>query len=247
MSEPSIRVEAVSKRFGRMLAVDNISFTVPACAITGILGPNGAGKTTTLAMILGLLTPTSGQITVLGVEMTRHRHQALARMNFASPYVELPARLTVRENLRVYADLYDVAKPWRRIGVLCEDLELVGVLDKATRKLSAGQKTRLAVAKALINEPEVLLLDEPTASLDPSTADLLRSYLEGYQRRRHATLLLASHNMAEVERMCSQVLMMKAGRVVHRGAPEDLRAHYGKSTLEEVFIDITRTRTRAVA
>jgi ABC-2 type transport system ATP-binding protein len=225
-----------------VLAVDGLSFAVPAGATTGLLGANGAGKTTTIAMLLGLLQPSAGRIVVLGEAMPRHRYRVLGRINFSSPYVDLPARLTVRQNLQVYADLYGVLEPARRLQELVADLDLEGFLDRPTGRLSAGQKTRVMLAKALINRPELLLLDEPTASLDPDTADVVRSYLEQYQERQRATVLLASHNMAEVERLCSHVLMLKAGRLVDQGAPAALLQRYGRANLEQVFLDIARER-----
>jgi ABC-2 type transport system ATP-binding protein len=238
---PAILVAGLSKRYGQVQAVESLAFAVPAGSSTGLLGANGAGKTTTIAMLLGLLAPSAGRIEVLGQDMLRHRYRVLGRMNFSSPYVDLPLRLTVRQNLMVYADLYGIADRRRRIGELAADLDLSSFLDRPTGRLSSGQKTRVTLAKALINRPELLLLDEPTASLDPDTADVIRSYLEDYQRTARATLLLALHNMAEVERLCSDVLMLKAGRLVDRGAPADLVQRYGRSTLEQVFLDIART------
>jgi ABC-2 type transport system ATP-binding protein len=238
---PAIVVAGLSKRYGEVLAVDGLSFTVPRGTTTALLGANGAGKTTTIAMLLGLLAPSAGRITVLGEDMLGHRYRVLGRINFSSPYVDLPLRLTVRQNLRVYADLYGIEAPEVRLRELAADLELEALLDRPTGRLSAGQKTRVMLAKALINRPELLLLDEPTASLDPDTADVMRSYLEDYQRRARATVLLASHNMAEVERLCSDVLMLKTGRLVDQGAPADLLARYGRANLEQVFLDIART------
>jgi ABC-2 type transport system ATP-binding protein len=238
----AIRVERLTKCYGTTRAVDAISFAVATGGTVGLLGGNGAGKTTTLAMLLGLLLPTSGAITVLGHDMARDRFRALARMNFATPYLALPGRLTVAENLRVYCHLYDVARPEVRIAELAGELELGGFLDRRAGALSAGQKTRVALAKALINRPEVLLLDEPTASLDPDTADLVRGWLERYRAASGCTILLASHNMAEVERLCDDVLMLKQGRIVDRGSPAALLARYGRGDLEEVFLDIARDR-----
>jgi ABC-2 type transport system ATP-binding protein len=239
-SSPAIKVERLTKRFNAVTAVDAIDFTVAAGSTTALLGGNGAGKTTTISMLLGLLLPTEGTIEVLGADMLRARHDVLARMNFSSPYVDLPHRLTVRENLTIYAHLYGVSGVARRIAALAEDLDLASLLDRPAGKLSAGQKTRVALAKALINEPELLLLDEPTASLDPDTADWVRTFLEGYRSRRGATILLASHNMAEVERLAHDVLMLKAGRIVDRGTPRALIDRYGRRTMEEVFLDIAR-------
>jgi ABC-2 type transport system ATP-binding protein len=242
----AIQVDSLTKRYGDVLAVSDVSFAVPVGATVGLLGGNGAGKTTTIAMLLGLLVPSSGQITVLGHDVARDRFAALARMNFSSPYVALPSRLTVRQNMRVYGHLYNVAHVDRRIAVLSQELDLDAILDRPAGQLSAGQKTRVALAKALINRPEVLLLDEPTASLDPDTGDLVRTWLEKYQAESGCTILLASHNMAEVERLCTQVLMLKKGQVVDRGSPDELLTRYGRVDLEAVFLDIARDRRQAV-
>jgi ABC-2 type transport system ATP-binding protein len=241
-----IRVSNLTKRYDDTLAVDDVSFTVPVGATVGLLGGNGAGKTTTIGMLLGLLIPTAGTIEVLGHDMARERFPALARMNFSSPYVSLPQRLSVAENLRVYGHLYDVPQLDRRIGELASELELGELLDRPAGKLSAGQKTRVALAKALINRPELLLLDEPTASLDPDTGDWVRSWLERYREESGCTILLASHNMAEVERLCTDVLMLKRGRIVDRGSPHDLLDRYGRDDMEEVFLDIARDRRQAI-
>lgn len=241
----SIRVRDLSKCFGRVTAVDHISFDVPAGQTVALLGGNGAGKTTTLSILLGLLLPSSGTVEVLGHDMLRERYRVLPRMNFSSPYVDLPHRLTVEENLTVYAHLYGLTGYRRRIRTLAEELDLLPLLNRPSGGLSAGQKTRVALAKALLNEPELLLLDEPTASLDPDTADWIRSYLERFRGRTGATILLASHNMAEVERLCHSVLVMKAGRIVDRGPPGALLARYGRDSLEEVFLDIARDRRAA--
>jgi ABC-2 type transport system ATP-binding protein len=230
-----------------VVAVDRLSFAVPAGTTTALLGANGAGKTTTIAMMLGLLAPSAGRILVLGEDMLRHRYRVLGRINFSSPYVDLPARLTVRQNLSVYAELYGLSQPRRQIDRLVGELDLEAFVDRPTGRLSAGQKTRVMLAKALINDPEVLFLDEPTASLDPDTADVMRTYLEQYQRRRGATVLLASHNMAEVERLCSDVLMLKTGSLVDRGAPAELVRRYGRANLEQVFLDIARGPVEAGA
>lgn len=237
-----ISVEGLTKRYGEVVAVDNIDFAVPRGACAALLGGNGAGKTTTISMLLGLLLPTAGRITVLGQDMVRRRHRVLPRMNFSSPYVDLPHRLTVRENLAVYGHLYGLGHVRARIAELARDLQLEEFVDRAAGKLSAGQKTRVALAKALLNRPDVLLLDEPTASLDPDTADWVRGYLEAYRRSTGATILLASHNMAEVERLCDHVMMMRTGRIVDRGSPEQLIHRYGRQNLEEVFLDIARRR-----
>ena len=237
---PAIESLQLVKRFGATTAVGGISFAVEAGSVTGLLGGNGAGKTTTIGMIMGLVTPTSGVVRVLGADMTRERYKVLGRMNFESPYVDMPHRLTVRQNLSVFGRLYGVGNLARRIDDLAESLALTPFLDRLAGSLSAGQKTRVALAKALINEPEVLLLDEPTASLDPDTADWVRGRLESFRQARGATILLASHNMAEVERLCERVIMLKAGRVVDDGSPEALVARYGRANLEEVFLDVAR-------
>jgi ABC-2 type transport system ATP-binding protein len=242
-----ITVSRLSKRYGSVLAVDGIDFSVEQGATVGLLGGNGAGKTTTISLLLGLLVPTEGSIRILGHDMAHDRFAALARMNFSSPYVALPSRLTVAENLRVYGHLYNVPQAERRILQLADELDLRDLLKRPAGQLSAGQKTRVALAKALINRPEVLLLDEPTASLDPDTGDWVRTWLERYRAESGCTILLASHNMAEVERLCSTVLMMKRGRIVDRGTPQDLLDRYGRETLEEVFLDIARDRRAAEA
>ncbi len=242
-----IEVRDLTKRYGDVLAVDRIAFTVAGGQTVGLLGGNGAGKTTTIAMLLGLLIPTAGSIRILGHDMLKDRFTALARMNFSSPYIALPLRLSVAENLRVYAHLYDVAHPEQRIADLAEALDLTGLLGREAGTLSAGQKTRVALAKSLINRPDVLLLDEPTASLDPDTGDMVRGWLERYRAESGCTILLASHNMAEVERLCGHVLMLKQGRVVDQGSPAALLDRYGRSDLEEVFLDIARGRRRATA
>jgi ABC-2 type transport system ATP-binding protein len=240
--EPVVVVDTLSKRFGDVVAVDAIDFTVAEGETVALLGGNGAGKTTTLSVLLGLLLPTSGTVTAFGEDMARHRHRVLPRMNFSSPYVDLPRRLNVRENLTVYGHLYALDRVRERIRALASDLDIEPFLERPMGNLSAGQKTRVALAKALLNEPRLLVLDEPTASLDPDTGDWVRGYLETYRRRTGATLVMASHNMAEVERLCHRVMMMRAGRIVDRGAPADLVARYGRANLEEVFLDIARER-----
>jgi ABC-2 type transport system ATP-binding protein len=228
------------KRYGEVVAIEGVSFEAAAGTVLGLLGGNGAGKTTTIAMLLGLLIPDAGRITVLGHDMATDRFAALGRMNFSSPYVSLPHRLSVRENLTVYGHLYGVPKLRRQIDQLAEELDLGGFIDRPAGQLSAGQKTRVALAKALINTPAVLLLDEPTASLDPDTADIVRGWLERYRDETGATIILASHNMAEVERLCADVVMLKKGRVVDRGSPAALIGRYGREDLEQVFLDIAR-------
>jgi ABC-2 type transport system ATP-binding protein len=244
-SRYAIEVSGLNKCFDEMRVVEDVSFRIELGRTYALLGANGAGKTTTLAMLLGLLIPTSGRISVLGIDMLRDRYRALPYMNFASPYVDLPQRLTVRQNLMVYGRLYGIRKLAQRIDELTAQLDLKDFIDRAYRNMSSGQKTRVALAKALLNRPEVLLMDEPTASLDPDTADRIRTYLEDYQRANGATLLLASHNMLEVERLCDQVLMMRAGRIVDRGTPAELVIRYGRNTMEEVFLDVARKEALA--
>jgi ABC-2 type transport system ATP-binding protein len=242
VSEPAVRADRLAKVYKTSTAVNGISFALPRGSITGLLGGNGAGKTTTIAMLMGLVTPTSGAARVLGSDMPRERYKVLHRMNFESPYVEMPMRLTIRQNLKVFGMLYGVGNLSERIGEIAAQLELTDLLDRPTGKLSAGQKTRVSLAKALINEPDLLLLDEPTASLDPDTADWIRTHLERYRDTRGATMLIASHNMAEVERLCERVIFMKQGRIEDDDTPERLLQRYGRDTLEEVFIDVARGR-----
>lgn len=239
---PAIQVIGLTKRYGDVLAVDNTSFDVARGATCALLGGNGAGKSTTIAVLLGLLLPTGGKVTVLGKDMLNHRYRVLSRLNFSSPYVDLPKRLTVAENLTVFARLYGVGDVRARIARLSKELDIAAFLHRSYGSLSAGQRTRVAIAKALLNEPELLLLDEPTASLDPDTADRVRTYLLEYKARTGATMLIASHNMMEVERLCTDVIMMLAGRIVDRDAPAALIARYGRTNLEEVFLDIARGR-----
>ncbi len=244
---PAIAVDGLTKVFapGRPPAVDGIGFTVAAGSVTGLLGGNGAGKTTTISMLLGLLLPTAGSIRVLGHDMVSDRYAALPRMNFSSPYVDLPGRLRVREVLTVYAHLYGVDDVKKRLTELAEDLDIAGLMTRRVNTLSAGQKTRVALAKALVNRPAVLLLDEPTASLDPDTGDWIRTYLAAYAARTGATIFLASHNMGEVERLCDDVLVMRGGTIVDRDTPRGLIDRYGRKTLEEVFLDIARGNRQA--
>ena len=241
-AEAAITVDQAVKIYKGGMAVNGISFSLPGGSVTALLGGNGAGKTTTIAMIMGLVTPTSGTVSVLGAEMPRQRHRVLHRMNFESPYVDMPMRLTVRQNLKVFGMLYGVPDIAERIRELERQFDLRDFVDRPTGKLSAGQKTRVSLAKALLNRPDVLLLDEPTASLDPDTADWVRAELEKYRIERDATILLASHNMSEVERLCDRVIMMKRGLIVDDESPEKLLARYGRETLEDVFLDIARDR-----
>ena len=238
----AIEVAHLVKLYKTTRAVDDISFRIARGSITGLLGGNGAGKTTTIAMIMGLVLPTSGRVRVLGCSMPEQSADVLGRLNFESPYVDMPMRLTVRQNLTIFGRLYAVANLRERIEQLAADLDLGDFLDRANGKLSAGQKTRVALAKALINQPELLLLDEPTASLDPDTADWVRQHLLTYRRTRGATILLASHNMLEVERLCDRVIIMKRGRIEDDDTPDQIMARYNRTTLEEVFLDVARGR-----
>jgi len=246
-ADPVIAVEGLTKRFNGTLAVAGLDFSVRRGAAAALLGGNGAGKTTTLAMLLGLIVPSAGRISILGQDMLRHRYRVLARMNFSSPYVDLPHRLTVRQNLDIYGRLYGLNRLGERIEEIARDLQIENFLDRPTGKLSSGQRTRVALAKALLNEPELLLLDEPTASLDPDTADWVRAYLETYRARSGASLLLASHNMGEVERLCTDVMIMRAGSILDRGPPRELIQRYGRVTLEEVFLHLARGGERSGA
>jgi ABC-2 type transport system ATP-binding protein len=243
---PSIDVRHLRKVYGTVVAVDDLTFSVPRGSVLGLLGGNGAGKTTTIAMLLGLLEPTAGEIHVLGIDMSKRRFAALPRMNFSSPYVDLPHRLTVRQNLLFYGRLYGVRPLHQRIEEIADHMQVADFLDRQAGKLSAGQKTRVALAKALLNKPDVLLLDEPTASLDPDTADWVRSYLKDYRRDTGATILLASHNMHEVERLCDDVVLLQTGRVFERGSPRELIERFGREDMEEVFLDMARGRGRGL-
>ena len=235
-----LEVIKLSKYYNNKIAVKDISFKVKENEIIGILGPNGCGKTTTIGMILGLLKPSSGEVLIDGIEVEKKRVDLLEKLNFISPYIELPKKLTVKQNLEVYGRLYDIKNLKRKIETLSEKLRLDKIINKITGELSSGQKNRVSLAKSIINDPKVLLLDEPTASLDPETADFIRSFLENYQRENKASILLASHNMSEVERLCSSVLMMKKGSIVDYGKPIDLIKKHGRKNMEEVFLKITR-------
>jgi ABC-2 type transport system ATP-binding protein len=237
---PAIRVQGLTKIYGSTTAVDDVNFCVPRGMTVGLLGGNGAGKTTTIAMIMGLVIPSSGSAHVLGYDMARERYKALSRMNFESPYVAMPAKLSVRENLEIFGRLYAVPRLRDRIAELIEEFDLGHVLHKPTGELSAGQKTRVSVAKALLNDPEVLLLDEPTASLDPERAEWVRASLRSYQERHGASILLSSHNMWEVENMCDHVVIMSYGKVIESGAPSELIGRYECESMDEVFHAISR-------
>jgi ABC-2 type transport system ATP-binding protein len=243
VSVAPVLVRDLVKVYGKVTAVDHISFMLEPGTTVALLGGNGAGKTTTIAMLLGLVVPTSGEVRVFGADISKDRKQVAHRMNFQSPYVDLPMRLTVRQNLTVYAGLFGVANAMERIDYVAENLQITALLDRPTGKLSAGQKTRVGLAKAFLNAPELLLLDEPTASLDPDTADWIREKLRDYATRRHATLLLASHNMTEVERLADRVILLHAGRIIEDGAPSELIESYERETLEEVFLDVVRGRS----
>ena len=230
----------LSKSYDLKEAVRNISFEVNENEIIGILGPNGCGKTTTIGMILGLLKPSKGKVLINGIEIEKQRVDLLNELNFISPYIELPKKLTVKQNLEVYGRLYDVKELKNKIDYLSEKLRLNEFIDKITGELSSGQKNRVSLAKSIINDPSVLLLDEPTASLDPETGDFVRSFLEEYQKEKKTSILLASHNMTEVERLCSSVLMMNKGSIIDQGTPEELIKKHGRRNMEEVFLKLTR-------
>ena len=236
----SIEVINLSKSYKTKKAVNNINFKINENEIVGLLGPNGCGKTTTIGMILGLLKPTSGQVLINGKNIENNKISILHKMNFISPYIELPKKLTVKQNLIVYGKLYNIKNLNERINFLSEKLRLGDLLDKITGELSSGQKNRVSLAKALINDPTVLLLDEPTAALDPETADFIRTFLEKLREEKKISVLLASHNMDEVKRLCNSVMMMKDGNIVDGGTPEDLIEKYGQKNLEEVFLEIVR-------
>jgi len=236
----AIAVDALVKRYKGVTAVDGISFRLKAGSIIGLLGGNGAGKTTTIAMIMGLVMPTSGTVMVLGAQMPKERYRVLHRMNFESPYVDMPMRLTVRQNLSVFAQLYGVPDIDGRIANLATELDLSEFLDRPTGKLSAGQKTRVSLAKALLNHPEVLLLDEPTASLDPASARDIRTKICAFAGQEAVGVLWTSHNMVEVEKVCDRVLFLSHGKILLAGNPKTLPREYGKETLEDLFITVAR-------
>ena len=238
--QKSVIVENLSKNYFKKEAVKEISFTINENEILGLLGPNGCGKTTTIAMMLGLLKPSNGRVVIHGLDIEKNRISLLHKMNFISPYIELPKKLSVKENLIVYGKLYGVKFISERIKYLSEKLRLEEFINKKTGELSSGQKNRVSLAKALINEPSILFLDEPTASLDPETGDFVRSFIEKISREKKMSILLASHNMDEVKRLCKNVLMMNNGVIIDKGAPEDLIKKHGKRNLEEVFLKLNR-------
>ena len=237
-----LEINGLTKFYNKKVAVKNISFKLKKNEIVGILGPNGCGKTTTIGMILGLLKPSSGQILINGMEIESKRVEMLSNLNFISPYIELPKKLTVKQNLEIYGRLYDVKNLNTKIEYLSERLRLNEIINSITGELSSGQKNRVSLAKSIINDPIILLLDEPTASLDPETGDFIRSFLEEYQNEKETSILLASHNMTEVERLCSSVLMMKEGSIVDQGNPVELIKKHGRKNMEEVFLKLTREK-----
>ena len=237
-----VEVKNIKKNYGKNEAVKGISFNIKEDEILGLLGPNGSGKTTTIGMLLGLLKPTSGEIFINGQKLEGNRIEILEQINFISPYIELPKKLTVKQNLTVYGKLYKINNINERIEFLSEKLRLGGLLNSITGELSSGQKNRVSLAKALINEPKVLLLDEPTASLDPEVGDFVRSFLEDYKKEKKISILLASHNMNEVTRLCKSILMMKDGIIIDEGNPEELINKHGRKTLEEVFLKLSRSK-----
>jgi len=236
----SIKVINLKKSYGTKEAVKNISFEIKENEIIGLLGPNGSGKTTTIGMILGLLKPTSGEILINGIKIEKNPIEILQKINFISPYIELPKKLTVKQNLIVYGKLYSVKNLNQKIDYLVSKLRLENLLNRVTGELSSGQKNRISLAKAIINDPSVLLLDEPTASLDPEIGDFVRTFLENYKKEKKVSILLASHNMDEVTRLCSSIMMMKNGLIIDQGKPDDLIKKHGRKNLEEVFLKLVR-------
>ena len=238
--EYSVEVIDLCKSYGNKDAVRGVDFKIKENEIIGLLGPNGCGKTTTIGMLLGLLKPSKGQININGMKIEKNRIEILQKINFISPYIELPKKLTVKQNLLVYGKLYGVENIKRRIEYLINKLRLEELLNKITGELSSGQKNRVSLAKALINNPSVLFLDEPTASLDPEIGDFVRTFLENYKKEKKISILLASHNMNEVTRLCKSILMMKEGVIIDKGAPENLIKKHGRKNLEEVFLKLSR-------
>ena len=237
-----VSVNNLSKNFSSFEAVKEISFSINESEILGLLGPNGCGKTTTIGMMLGLLKPTSGEVIINGLNVEKNRINLLKKMNFISPYIELPKKLTVKENLMVYGKLYSVHDINNRIDYLTETLRLGEFINKKTGELSSGQKNIVSLAKAVVNDPDILLLDEPTASLDPETGDFVRTFIEKISSEKKMSILLASHNMNEVKRLCKSILMMKDGKIIDRGTPSEIINKHGKKNLEEVFLKLNRTK-----
>ena len=240
MNKLAIEINNLNKSFGNILAVKNINFKIYKGTIIGLLGPNGCGKSTTMGMMLGLIKPTSGTVVINGQNIENNRTNLLEKMNFISPYIELPKKLTVEENLKVYGRLYGVKNLESKISELMEKLNLTQFKKRKTGELSSGQKNRVSLAKALVNDPEILLLDEPTASLDPDVSDYIRTFIEDFASKKGTTILLASHNMNEVERLCHEVMMMKNGEIIDKGKSSDLINKHGRKNLEEVFLKIAR-------
>ncbi len=237
-----IQIKKLSKIYSNFLAVDEINFQIEKNQTLGMLGPNGCGKTTTIGMILGLVTPTSGEILIEEKNLNQFRRdEILFRFNFASPYVELPKKLTVKQNLEIYGRLYGIRNLSKRINEISTDLEIKNFFDRKTGELSSGQKNRVSLAKSLINKPEILLLDEPTASLDPDIGDFVRSYIQDYKKKNKVTILLASHNMNEVERLCDNIIMMRKGKIIDKGTCNDLIKKHGRNNLEETFLKLARS------
>ena len=240
----NIKVQKLTKKFKKYLAVNNINFSLEENKTLGLLGPNGCGKTTSIGMMLGLITPSSGEVLINNQNVnSANRNDLLSRMNFASPYIELPKKLTVRQNLEVYGRLYGVKDLKNRIAEIADDLNLNSFLIKNTGELSSGQKNRVSLAKSLINKPDILFLDEPTASLDPDIGDFVRQYIETYKSKNKITILLASHNMKEVERLCDTVIMMKEGQIVDSGTCKELVGKHGRNNLEDTFLQIARSKS----
>ncbi len=238
----TIEIKNLSKKYNEVLAVKNLNLKIKKGSVLGLLGPNGCGKTTTIGMLLGLIKPSSGEVLInnQNIEIEKNRTKILEKVNFISPYVELPKKLTVEENLKVYGKLYGVNNLENKINNLIEDLNLTDFKKRKTGELSSGQKNRVSLAKALINEPEILFLDEPTASLDPDVGDYIRTYIENFVSKKGTTILLASHNMNEVERLCSEVMMMKGGQIIDKGTCSSLINKHGRTNLEETFLKIVR-------
>jgi len=240
MNDDVIQIKNLSKYYNNILAVKNINFKISKGSIIGLLGPNGCGKSTTIGMLLGLIKPSSGEVFINGQNIENNRTNLLEKMNFISPYIELPKKLTVEENLKVYGRLYGVKNLEIKISELIDKLNLAEFKKRKTGELSSGQKNRVSLAKALINDPEILLLDEPTASLDPDVGDYIRTFIEEFVKKKNTTILLASHNMNEVERLCDEVMMMKQGEIIDKGKSNELINKHGRKNLEEVFLKIAR-------